>query len=211
MKTHAQALCPAHWHHSNHKFLDCRDSISFGRQKFTPLPFLCLTSTLSQPGRSPQSLSWAVHTKPQRSGSSVGVHGAAGNSCPCRGTAVLPHTGHQILLGTASYPQSWAGPKVPFLLSQNEVESSLMSPFVKPECFNSTFSLNDVVFYMKIRASKNKYPRWQQALPKDTASGCWRKSVLPFACTVSTYCLPIQRINASPATLTGKRRKHVYD
>lgn len=111
MKTHAQALCPAHWHHSNHKFIDCRDSISFGSQKFTPLPFLSLTSTLPQPGRSPQSLSWAAHTKPQRSGSSMGVHGSAGNSCPCQGTAVLPHTGHEILLGTAPYPQSWAGPR----------------------------------------------------------------------------------------------------
>lgn len=69
-------------------------------------------------------------------------------------------------------PRAGLDHEVPFLLSQNEVESSLVSPFVKPESFNSTFSLNDAVFYMKIRASKTKYPRWQQALPKDTASGC---------------------------------------
>lgn len=75
---------------------------------------------------------------------------AAGHGCPSS------HGGMKPSWEQPPLPQSWLDPDVPFLLSRSKGERSIVSQFVKPKSFNSTLSLKDATFYMKIRASKKK-------------------------------------------------------
>lgn len=75
---------------------------------------------------------------------------AAGHGC------ASSHGGMEPSWEQPPLPQSWLDHDVPFLLSRSKGERSIVSQFVKPKSFNSTLSLKDAAFYMKIRASKKK-------------------------------------------------------
>lgn len=96
----------------------------------------------------PKPLAGSAQQARQHSGGSVGVHGSAGHGCPSS------HGGMKPSWEQPPLPQSWLDHDVPFLLSRSKGESSNVSQFVKPKSFNSTLSLKDAAFYMKIRASK---------------------------------------------------------
>lgn len=120
---------------------------------------------------------------------------AAGHGCPSS------HGGMEPSWEQPPLPQSWLDHDVPFLLSRSKGERSIVSQFVKPKSFNSTLSLKDAAFYMKIRASKKKKSKNLPAmsinfvpmLAISTAQGCCKrllKKVSFVVCLHTQYVFP---------------------
>lgn len=122
-------------------------------EEIHPSPIF-MSDSYFDPARPPSPKhSRAVHSKPSSVRVATWEPTGQGHGCLPEGRAALLRRGHETLLGTAPSPGDH---HVPFLVSRSKVESSTVSQFVKPKSFNSTFSLNDAAFYMKIRASKTK-------------------------------------------------------
>lgn len=98
----------------------------------------------------PKPLTGSAQQAQQRSSGSVGAHGSAGHGHPST------HRGTKPSWEQPPLPRGGLDYSVPLLLSRSKAESSIVSQSVKPKSFDSTFSIKDAAFYMKITASKNK-------------------------------------------------------